>query len=73
MPQPVFAKTLVRADHVRSFEVACLPTSGWEASERADERVIRKSQYHDWHHVERTVTRFMRQISELRQQGWIES
>lgn len=68
----VFMKTLVRATHIRSFEVAPLPNVGWEASKRADERVIQSRRYSDWHRVERVVSLFTREISELRRQGWID-
>jgi hypothetical protein len=68
----VFRKTLVRATHIRSFEVAPLPNVGWEASKRADEHVIQRRRYSDWHRVERVVSLFRREISELRQQGWID-
>ena len=71
--RPVFLKTLVRATHIRSFEVAPLPTVGWEASKRADQHVIQSRQYSDWHRVERVVNLFTREISELRRQGWIDA
>jgi hypothetical protein len=71
--RPVFMKTLVRATHIRSFEVAPLPMVGWEASKRSDEHVIQSRQYSDWHRVERVVSLFTREISELRQQGWVDA
>ena len=69
----VFAKVLVRAPHVRSFEVTSAAESGWEASERAGDTVLERRHYSDWHRVERVLTRFRREISELREQGWTES
>jgi hypothetical protein len=69
----VFAKVLVRAPQVRSFEVAAAPVSGWEVSERAGDAVVQQRHYSDWHRVERVLTRFRREISELQRQGWIES
>jgi hypothetical protein len=68
---PLFAKTLVRARQVRSFEVAPAPSVGWEVSVRSDEDVVQR-QYSDWHRVERALTRFTHEISELRRQGWID-
>ena len=69
----VFAKVLRRAPQVRSFEIASAPVSGWEVSERADDAVVHQRHYSDWHRVERVLTRFRREISELRRQGWVES
>jgi hypothetical protein len=69
----VFAKTLVKAREVRSFEVAAAPNVGWQVSERADQYVIRQQQFSDWHRVERVLLRFTREISELRRQGWIDA
>jgi hypothetical protein len=72
IPTPVFAKTLVRACHVRSFEVACAGDAGWEVSLRADETLVERRRYADWHRVERAITRFLREISKLRHDGWVE-
>jgi hypothetical protein len=70
---PLFTKTLVRARQVRTFEVAALPEVGWQASERADDDVIDTRRFSDWHRVERTLTRFDREINELRRQGWVDA
>jgi hypothetical protein len=69
----VFAKTLVRARHVRSFEIAPASSTGWEASLRADETVIERRQYADWHRVERAISRFSEEISNLRHDGWVDA
>jgi hypothetical protein len=69
----VFAKVLVRAPQVRSFEIAPGPVAGWEVSERTGDHVVQQRHYTDWHRVERVLTRFRREISELRNQGWVES
>ena len=76
MPTHLLATTLVRGDHVRSFEVRPARADewfGWEASEHQDERLVQQQRYSDWHRVERILNRFTRQISELRQQGWLEA
>ncbi len=72
MTEPLLAKTLVRDDQVRSFHVEPAPAVGWETSERADEQVVKQQRYTDWHRVERTLTRFTREIDVLREQGWRE-
>lgn len=69
----VFRKTLVRAPHVRSFEINLLPAAGWEVSEREDQRVVQQRRYNDWHRVERAVLRFTRDVSDLRRQGWLDA
>jgi hypothetical protein len=70
---PLFTKTLVRARQVRTFEVAALPDVGWQASERSGALVIDSRRFSDWHRVERTLTRFDREINELRSQGWVDA
>jgi hypothetical protein len=69
----VFRKTLVRSLHVRCFEIDALPASGWIASEREDERVVQQRRYTDWHRVERAAKIFMREVADLRSQGWLET
>ena len=66
----LIAKTLVRADHVRSFHIRPVPGLGWEAAEREDQRVVQQRCYTDWHRVEQTLARFTREIADLREQGW---
>jgi hypothetical protein len=68
----VFAKTLVRAREVRSYEVVAAPSLGWQVKERTEQN-IREQQFSDWHRVERTLSRFAREISELKRQGWIDA
>jgi hypothetical protein len=68
----VFTKTLVRGPHVRSFRIHPVPTTGWIASEEADQRVVLRRQFTDWHRVERAVTRFMGEVAELRREGWVD-
>lgn len=69
---PVFTKTLVRAQEKRTFEVSPAPNAGWEVSERSSQDHIQR-QYSDWHRVERVLTRFTQKISELREQGWVDA
>jgi hypothetical protein len=70
MSATLLAKTLVRADHVRSFHIRPVPGAGWEAAEREDQRVLEQRSYTDWHRVEQTLARFRREIAHLREQGW---
>ena len=68
----VFSKTLVRALHVRSFEILADSTSGWEVFEAEDERVFLRQRYTDWHRVERAALRFAQLVGDLQRQGWEE-
>jgi hypothetical protein len=63
MMTPLLATTLVRADHVRSFHIAPARPAGWEACEHQDQRVVQQQ----------SLTRFTRDIAELREQGWREA
>src|SRR5262245_59632998 len=69
----VFAKTLVRASEVKVFEIARATPAGWEASRRAGEGDIERRQYSDWHHVERVMADFAREVADLRQGGWVDA
>jgi hypothetical protein len=69
----LFTKTLVRAHQSRSFQVQAMHPVGWETSERDGQRIVQQHRHTDWHRVERTVTRFSREIDELRRQGWREA
>jgi hypothetical protein len=71
--QLLLAMTLVRADHVRSFQIHPAYLAGWDASEHEDQRVVRQQRFTDWHRVERTLTRFRREIAALLEQGWQET
>ena len=67
----VFSKTLVRAFHVRSFEI--LPdSSGWQLFEREDERVFPRQRYTDWHRVERAAMLLEQRVDDLQRDGWHE-
>lgn len=68
----VFEKTLVRAGHIRSFQIVWGP-AGWEVSEPREDNAALRRKHTDWHRVERTVARFTREIEELRREGWTES
>jgi hypothetical protein len=69
---PIFTKTLVRASHVRRFEITPLPASGWEVSACEDQRVLDQRQYRDWHRVERARMAFVREVVALEREGWVE-
>jgi hypothetical protein len=68
----IFRKTLVRAFHVRSFEITVDAVAGWEIFEREDERVVCRQRYTDWHRVERVAQRLSRVVADLQRDGWQE-
>jgi hypothetical protein len=72
MMAPVFSKTLVRAFHVRSFEILADSAPGWEVLEREDERVLRRQRCTDWHRVERAALRLAQAAADLQRHGWQE-
>ena len=72
MMTPIFQKTLVRALHVRSFEITVDSVAGWEIFEREDERVLHRQHYTDWHRVERVAQRLSDVVADLQRDGWQE-
>jgi hypothetical protein len=68
----IFRKTLVRAFHVRSFEITVDAVAGWEIFEREDERVVCQQRCTDWHRVERVAQRLSRVVADLQRDGWQE-
>jgi hypothetical protein len=73
MERPLFTSTLVRDDHVRSFQVMPAPTGGWEVTERLDQRRLFRHRHTDWQRVEVTLLRFANAIAALKKQGWRET
>jgi hypothetical protein len=69
---PIFIKTLARGPRVRSFQIQPEPAGGWIASEEADRRVVRRFHLTDWHRVERTMARFVGQVTALHREGWVD-
>jgi hypothetical protein len=72
MMPAVFSKTLVRAFHVRSFEILAGSALGWEVFEGEDDRVPNRQCYTDWHRVERAAHRFAQVVGDLQRDGWQE-
>jgi hypothetical protein len=67
----LFATTLVRAGHVRSFRIGRKPGDrAWEIFEESDQRVLQRHSHDDWHRVERARERFSQEIAQLRNDGW---
>ncbi len=66
----MFSSQLTQAGHTRRFSVQRVPDDGWEVVEEADSRVIRRTQYHDWHRVERALADMSETVRALEDQGW---
>jgi len=69
----LFATTLIRDRHVRSFEVRLARTGGWEAWQQVDQQIVEQQRHTDWQRVEQTLARFAREIEDLLEQGWSET
>ena len=66
----MFSKTLVHSGHVRQFIVQARRASGWEVRVEQDRQVVRRSEYRDWHRLERAITAIEREVGDLVAQGW---
>jgi hypothetical protein len=66
----MFATELSHDGHTRRFSILRAGERGWEIREEADSKVVRQALYSDWHRVERAMTRFALQVSQLAQKGW---
>jgi hypothetical protein len=66
----MFSRELTLAGHTRNFVITPLHADGWEVRVEEDSRVLRRSQYTDWHRVERAVAAFEREVAALIERGW---
>ena len=73
MTSTLLAKTLLRADHIRSFQILVAPSAGWDATAQSDRSVVEQHHCADWHRVERVLAQFSREIDKLREEGWREA
>jgi hypothetical protein len=64
-----FIKNLRYQDHTRRFSIA-VSDAGWEVREELDSRVVRQTQYQDWHRVERARRTMANELDNLRVKGW---
>jgi hypothetical protein len=69
----MFAKELTQAGHTKRFTVSEAGSSGWEVKVEQDSHVVRRVCYTDWHRVERAVQIMSLQVSELQENGWLET
>ena len=67
----MFARTLVKAPHVRRFTITQQPQNGWEVRDESD-AAIRSLYYEDWHRVERARRAFALEAQALHALGWVE-
>ena len=69
----MYACTLRKATHTRTFTITNTPLAGWEVREEQDSRLISSRLYQDWHRVERAKQTFAREAADLRDAGWDET
>jgi hypothetical protein len=66
----MYLRTLSNAHQTRSFTIQKSAAAGWEVRIEHDSRVIRTTQYWDWHRVERALNAFSREAAQLQNDGW---
>ena len=66
----MFSQELSLAGHTRRFIFTATPTAGWEMRVEEDDRVLRRSQFSDWHRVERALAATEREVRSLVAIGW---
>ena len=69
----MFAKELRQAGHTKRFTISEAGSEGWEVRVEQDSEVVRRVHYTDWHRVERAVLMLSLQVSELENNGWLET
>jgi predicted alpha/beta hydrolase family esterase len=69
----MFAKELRQAGHTKRFTISEAGNEGWEVRVEQDSEVVRRVHYTDWHRVERAVWMMSLQVSELEDNGWLET
>ena len=69
----MFAKELRQAGHTKRFSISSAGSDGWEVRVEQDSEVVRRVYYTDWHRVERAALLISRQVSELEEDGWLET
>ena len=65
----MFALTLRQDNHVRHYSIVRIGV-GWEIRLEEDSKLRRLDHYQDWHRVERAMSLFTRETSELLDSGW---
>jgi hypothetical protein len=68
----MYARTLMKAAHVRRFIITPQSDAGWEVREETDSAVVRQAHYQDWHRVERARRAFALEAQVLHRSGWVE-
>ena len=68
----MFEKELTQTGHTKRFIVDASP-DGWEVRIEQDSAVVARTQYSDWHRVERALTAISEQVNQLKAGGWRET
>jgi hypothetical protein len=59
----MFTSERTEAGHTKRFTIT-RGSTGWEVREEIDSKVVRTTNYMDWHRVERAIELFRRQKAE---------
>ena len=68
----MFARELTQTGHTRRFIVDAAP-DGWEVRVEQDSAIVTRTQYSDWHRVERALMAISEQVNQLKEGGWRET
>lgn len=66
----MFDPNVASAHHVRHYRVTLAGQFGWEVTIEEDQAVRVRETHEDWHHVERSLARIKREVSDLLDRGW---
>jgi hypothetical protein len=66
----MFSISLRHDEHVRVYSIFETAGLGWEMKLEEDREVTRRVRYHDWHRVERALSRIRLEVSALAECGW---
>ena len=66
----MFSIVLRHAASTRRYSISPHGDAGWEVILEREGEVPQHVWYHDWHRVERMLTMFQMEVSELTARGW---
>jgi hypothetical protein len=68
----MYERTFRKDDQTRTFTIQEGDPAGWEVRDEADNQLVKRAFYSDWHRVERARTAFAATAVALMNAGWIE-
>lgn len=68
----MYARTLRRNHHIRTFTIHAAERGGWEVREEENDQLLARIVYTDWHRVERARSVMEARAAGLKSAGWTE-